>query len=118
MSTKTYAPQPFTKRDTETLQYGYIFDDEVLPDGVTIDSVSAIVISTAEGTSTTPLTLAGEQENAAAFTDDDGFTVAIGRAVRATTAGGTAGCTYHVEITVTASNGEIYTGVWTVIVEA
>ena len=117
MSTRTYAPKPFTKHALDSVQFGYIFDDEILPSGVTISSVTTPVITVAEGTSTTALTLSGAAANVAVFTDDEGRSVGIARAVRATTAGGTAGVIYRVAITVTASNGEIYTGVWTVSVE-
>lgn len=117
MSTNTHAPKRFFKHALDSIQYGYIFDDEVLPEGVTISSVSAPVIATVSGTSTTPLTVSGQVANGAAFTGGDDRLVAIGRAVRATTAGGTAGCVYSVTITITASNGEVYTGVWKVEVE-
>lgn len=116
MSNRTHAPKPFTKHPLDSVQYGYVFDD-VLPSGVTISSVTAPTITTLSGVSSTALTVTGQAPNAAAYEDDDGRTIAIGRAVRATTAGGTAGCIYGVEIKVTASNGEVYAGNWRVNVE-
>ena len=116
MTTRTHASKPFTKHPDDSVQYGYVFDD-VLPTGVTISSVSTPTITVLSGSSTTALTLAGQAANVAAYDDDDGVSVPIGRAVRATTAGGTVGCVYGVEIKVTASNGEVYAGDWRVIVE-
>lgn len=116
MTTRTTAPKPFTKHLEDEVVYGFIFDD-VLPSGVTISSVGAATITTVSGTSTTPLAAAGQAGNAAAFDDDEGYSVAIGRAVRATVSGGTAGCVYNVRFEAVASNGEHYGGDWRVSVE-
>jgi hypothetical protein len=116
MSTRTHAPDPFTKHPLDAPQYGYIFD-EVLPPGVTISSITTPTVSVLSGSSTTALTLTGPAANVAAYDDDDGREVPAGRAVRATTAGGTIGCVYGVEIKITASNGELYAGNWRVNVE-
>ena len=108
--------KPFNKHRSDSVVYGFDFTN-VLPSGVTISSTSADTISTLSGTSSTALTATGETPNAAAYTNDEGETVAIGKAVRATIAGGTAGCKYQVTFVVTASNGELYGGDWEVDVE-
>lgn len=123
MTTRTVADKPFQKHVEDETQYGFIFDD-VLPTGVTISSVAlpssdgyTSGIKTISGTSITALTIAGQAANAAAFDDDDGYEVAIGRAVQATIAGGTKGCQYGIRLEVTCSNGEKYGGDWIVNVE-
>src|SRR5262245_10659713 len=116
MTTRTTAPRAFNKHKEDEPSYGFIFDD-VLPSGVTISSVAAPIITTVSGSSTTALSVTGQAANAAAVDDDDGLSVAIGRAARATVTGGTSGCVYNVMIEVTCSNGEHYGGDWRVSVE-
>jgi hypothetical protein len=116
MTTRTTADRPFTKHALDQAQYGFIFDDALPPD-VTIASVATPTISTLSGSSTTPLTIAGEAPNDAAFDDDEQREVAIGRAVQGTCSGGTSGCTYQVQVVVTCDNGEVYGGDFRVIVE-
>jgi hypothetical protein len=115
MTVKTKAPKPFAKHVEDEVQYGFVFDD-VLPEGDTIVSASTSV-STVSGTSSTALSVSGAAANAAAFNDDDGFEVAIGRAVQATVSGGTAGCVYQVRVEAVTSEGEHYGGDFRVSVE-
>jgi hypothetical protein len=107
------AAKNFIKHTYDAPVYGFIFD-AVLPSGTTVSTVDSTVVAVDDGVSTLTLTLAGTAANGSAFTDDDGNTVAIGRAVQATVSGGTAECMYSITVKITASNGEKYGGVWVV----
>lgn len=111
------ATRVFQKHTYDQVVYGFIFD-AVLPTGTTITAVEAAAIVTERGTSPTALLVASPAANVVQFTDDDGNTVGVGRAIQATVSGGTARCTYGVTIKVTASNGEKYGGVFPVEVKA
>ena len=110
------ASKPFYKHTYDSVQYGFVFSS-LLPAGVTIATVDATTVATEAGTSSTALTCTGGAANGSTFTDDDGNTVAIGEAVQATVAGGTAGVRYGITVKVTASNGEKYGGIFSVIVK-
>lgn len=111
------ATKIFSRHTYDSVVYGFVFD-AVLPSGTTISTVDATTVALVSGTNTTPLTATGGAANGAALTDDDGNTVAIGRAVQATVAGGTDRARYSITVKVTASSGEKYGGVWFVEVGA
>lgn len=109
MSNFVTAQEPFRKHRNDSTVKGFIFDC-ILPSGVTISSVADGTVTTVSGTSSTALTCTGETPNSAAFDDDEGVEVAIGKAVQATVGGGTAGCVYKIALVATGSDGQTYGG--------
>jgi len=66
---------------------------------------------------TTALTLANKAVNTTTYVDDlSGATVAVGKAVEFTCAGGVAGTTYRVRITVSTDSTPTETLVWDVLI--
>lgn len=112
----TRAEGKFCKHPYDEVVWGFIFAD-LLPTGVTIASVDDVDIEVEQGTDVTTLVVAGATVNAAAFDDDDGEEVAIGKAVRATVSGGTDAVWYLIQIKVTLSSGEKFGGAFLVHVE-
>lgn len=104
------------KHPWESFVIGLVYD-ALLPTGVTISSVEAPEIATERGTSSTALTLSGAAPNAVQFAHK-GDTIAVGRGVQATLAGGTARCRYAVTVKGTCSNSEKVAVIWTIEVKA
>jgi len=97
--------EEFRKHSYDEDTYGFSFSP-ALDSGETISTVDAITIELVNPTDgTSSLTAADEAVNAATFTLRDGTTVAIGKGVQATIAGGTEGQKYHVHVKVTTSTG-------------
>lgn len=112
------AAVPFVKHLADERALGFVFD-QVLAPGDTIATVDNVEIDVAAGDDgSATLTVSGEQTNAAAYTDDEGGTVAADTAVLATVAGGTEGVDYGVTVTVTTETGEVLARRWLVEVRA
>lgn len=104
---------PFTKHPDDSGQYAFIFTKAItIPDGLTITSVGTITIRVDSGTddALTTLVVGAGAPNAATFVDDDGNTVAVGKAVLANVSGGTDGVRYLVKIPATLSNSRVIAG--------
>ena len=66
---------------------------------------------------TTDLTLANKAVNTSTYVDDlTGETIAVGKAVQFTCAGGSAGTTYRVRVTVSTDSTPTETLVWDVLI--
>lgn len=105
------AEQPIKIHPSDSEDLGFIFED-ALPADVTITSVTSITVSPS-----TELAFTGEAANSATFNDrpnDQGNTVAVGKAVVAQPGGQVAGENYDVTIVVGLSNGRSKAGVWEV----
>src|SRR5688572_22478283 len=97
---------PFRKHPDDNGQYGFIFEDAIdLPAGLTISSVDTATVTVEEGTDVAldTLTLGAGTPNSSTFTDDDGATVPIGKAVLSNMSKGVNGVNYAVKWKATLS---------------
>ena len=108
---------PVTARQRKTLSVGetrlirFDFTDD-LDDGASLTGTPTVAEVT-----TTALTLASKAVNTTTYVDSDtGATVAVGKAVQFTCAGGVAGTTYRVRITVSTDSTPTETLVWDVLI--
>jgi len=92
------AIRPLVKHPDESILFGVDFTPLLAADEIlsTVVGVSAAL---------TGLALSSQAVNAAAFPNDEGGTVAIGKGVRFRAAGGTTGSDYVLTVTATTSTG-------------
>lgn len=102
MTASYLAADPIYKKPGETLKLGIDFTLYGLVSGETLTGTPTASVTT--------LTASSLVVNSATFTNRKGGTVAIGKGVQLTLAGGTAGQDYELDVTATTTNGQTLVG--------